>query len=352
MGRTANKEDRIFVRNPLRHYRRTYARTDPYWGGAVFLGLVLLALWVAHKGRHGDPDLFVVDPALLKGEPPAAPRGPLPLGLAQEGWIEGKVFAFDGSNLYTKINGRETYYKSFGFKRLVFVSFDHPSSGASVDIELFDLQTPSNALGAAAGEAPDSATPQFVDGGLSVFDRNVFFVTRGSYYIRAIGSDEGAVTRAFLTHLGTVFRREIPSAPVPWSFALFVGALGLKPGSVSYVAENAFSFGFARDVHVATLEDGNTKLFVHLGADPRSAQALVERFTEGFRSYGESVPGPGVSWTKDRYIGSFSGARAKGSLVLGVQGAPSLDEAKQAMSRLVAQVTDAFVKNLQGHESD
>ena len=45
-----------------------------------------------------------------------------------------------------------------------------------------------------------------------------------------------------------------------------------------------------------------------------------------------------MSWVKDRYIGSVSGARAHGSWVVGVYGAPAVDSAAQTLAALVAGV--------------
>ena len=91
---------------------------------------------------------------------PAAPRGTLPAGLAAEGWTEGPVAQFDETNLYVKIDGREDYYKSFGFKRLLFVSLSrNENPEVTVDIEMYDLGESPNALGAYAGERSAEVTP-------------------------------------------------------------------------------------------------------------------------------------------------------------------------------------------------
>jgi hypothetical protein len=116
--------------------------------------------------------------------------------------------------------------------------------------------------------------------------------------------------------------------------------MGLKPGGVSFLPENAFSFGFARGVSAAELEDGQTQVFVVPQADPASAAALAERFRQGFLGYGSQAgTRQGVDWIADRYLGSISGAGSDGSWVLGVRGAPDLDTALGAFKSLHEAVT-------------
>src|SRR5262245_11086974 len=114
-------EDRLFVRDGWRHYRRTYSLSEVRWGLGVLVCLGALAGWIAWKGKHPDPALFSDGTALLKtaapGAAPAADRGPLP-ALAGTGWREERIAQFDPENLYVKIDGRADWFKSFGFKRL------------------------------------------------------------------------------------------------------------------------------------------------------------------------------------------------------------------------------------------
>ena len=66
-----NRDDRVFVSDGRRHFRRTYSRTEVRAGLAVLLGLALLLVWVGWKGAHPDPSLFgegVVPPGGAAGE--------------------------------------------------------------------------------------------------------------------------------------------------------------------------------------------------------------------------------------------------------------------------------------------
>jgi hypothetical protein len=338
----ADKYDRVFVKDGRRHYRRAYSVKEVRVGAIVLAFLAALVVWVVWRGANPDPELFASQADLLVGAAPAeaVERDPLPEGLAAEGWTEASVSRFDPTNLYVKINGREDYYKTFGFQELIFLSLFHESDATrAVDIEFFDLGEAANALGAYAGERAPEAVPEITDGGMTHFDRNALFLTRGRYYIRAIGSEESPTVRAQLERLRAKFEEALAGEALPWAYALFAGELGMDPGRVAYEAENAFGFGFASNVYSAVLDDDETEVFVVAGADEASAAALAERFTAGFLQLGERVsPEEEIHWIKDRYLGAISAATTRGSWTIGVRGAPDVATAQQALETVAAAV--------------
>jgi hypothetical protein len=307
------------------------------WGFVVLAVLAAIAGWVAWRGAHPDPALFAAGPLPRGqgGKGPAAARGALPDKLAAEGWSEASLAHFDADNLYVKINGRADYYKSFGFRRLTFVTLlrdDDPNT--SVDIEFYDLRSAGNALGAYGGERPPGVSPEVGEAGLGHLARNALLMTRGRYYIRAIGSDETPVIRAQLEKIRARMAA-LAGEPLPWGYALLSGRLGFSAERVRYLAKNAFSFGFAHDLFVATLDDGEAELFISARADAGAAQQLAGRFAEGFASLGERVSGSDeTTWIKDRYQGKVSGAVALERWVVGVRNAADLDGARRALQRI------------------
>jgi hypothetical protein len=337
--RSARKDDRLLVRDGRRSYRKSYSLTEVRLGLLVLVGLALVAAWVVWRGAHPDPALFEIPEELLEGEMPSADRGPLPNRLAAPGWTAGALVQFDTDNLYEKINGREDYYKAFGFQKLYFLSLVHEADAATtVDIELFDLGEAANALGAYSGERPPEVSPEVGESGMSHLAQNALFLTRGRYYLRAIGADVNDVVRAQLTHLREVFETGLDGEPLPWAYALFVGELDLDPSRVSYMRENAFSFGFASNVYAATLQDDQTEIFVVALFGEDAAPKLAQRFTAGFLEYGsvvENAPqGSGVQWIRDRYLEGISGATSVGSWVTGVRSAPDVETAAAALQSL------------------
>jgi hypothetical protein len=381
-GKKGGDEERIFVKDGFRSFRRTYKVSEVYWGagtGAVLLGLVG---WVTWKGAHPDPSLFDMSAALEGGAPPEGPgnvtpaavdterragqrmgapragaearvgaesgapggeRGPLPAGLAVGAWREGKVGAFSADTMYVKINGRAGYFQAFGAQSLHTVTLEGPESGgapSSVDIEAYDLAEARNAIGAYNGERPPGIQSTVEQGSTFHLDRNAGFLARGRYYIRFIGSDESPPVVAEVQRLLDVFRRELAGEALPWGFAFFVDQLKLPASSVTYVMSNAFSLGFARDVYKASLSPADSRedmeAFVVALADAEAAKGMAKQYADGFGSMGKTAgQGPGdVKWIEDEFLATFSGAAAVERWVVGVRGAPSLERAKAELARL------------------
>ncbi len=374
-GKKGGDEERVFVKDGFRSFRRSYRVGEVYWGagtGAVLLGVLG---WVTWKGAHPDPSLFDMSAALESdprsagvapleepsrragerlgaprgeaaanetGAAAAAERGPLPAGLAQGGYHEGKIGQYSSENLYVKINGRAGFFQAFGVISLHTLTLEGPVSEAgptSIDIEAYDLGESRNAIGAYNGERPPGATSTSESGSTFHVDRNAAFLARGRHYVRFIGSDESAGVVAEVRRLLDVFRREIPSEELPWGFALFVDQLALSPSAVTYVKSNAFSFGFARDVFKAQLSAADSQedmeAFVVALADADAARAAAEQYSEGFASLGKPAGAAGgVKWFEDEFLATFSGATAVERWVVGVRGAPSAKRAADELGRL------------------
>src|SRR6185503_2303511 len=272
--------------------RRSYRRSEVYWGAGIAACLVGVLLWVRYKGAHPDPSLSDMSAALVpsatpalgasvaertpiadrgpgsapsssvEGKPaasePSSDRGPLPPGLAAGAFRESKVGAYTPENLYVKIDGRAEFYLSFGVKSMHAVTFV-ASSGASVEIELYDLGAANNALGAYNGERAPGAESTHDSGSTFRIDHNAAFLARGAYYARFVGSDETPEVVSEVKRLLEALSQQLPGEELPWAFSLFVDQLKLSPSQVGYARENAFSFGFARDVYKASLSPADSQ---------------------------------------------------------------------------------------------
>lgn len=332
-----SRERRVLNPRPRRHHRRTYSLGEVRAGFVIGALLAAIAAWVAWRGRHPDPALFADPQTLLPAGTPVVARGALPAALAAPGWSEGPPARFTADTLYEKIDGRADFFLARGFRALTFVTLTG-AGGASVDVELYDLGAPENALGALTGEKAPQTRAEQRNGSTAYIARNALFAARGAYYMRAIGSDESPVVRAQLEHALAALGAGLPAAQRPWAQALFEDGLGLAPDRVTFTKENAFSFGFARDVTAALLPDGETELFVAAAADPAAARALAARFEQGFLEYGEPERRGDATWVKDRYLGSYARVASVGALVVGVRGAAQRDAARAALEGLQAAV--------------
>lgn len=352
----AGSGDRVFVKDGLRSYRKTYRVAEVYWGAATFGVLIGIVGWVGWKGAHPDPALYDMS-AAISGEPApetsgaassgsasSASRGALPAGLGDGGFMPGKIGEFSSDDLYVKINGRAGYFQSFGVRSLHAVTLAAGSSdaAASVDIELYDLGEAQNALGAYNGERPPEIAASVAEGATFHADRNAAFVARGRHYVRLIGSDESAPVLAEVRRLLELFRRELPAAAAPWGVRVLMDQLNLSPSQVSYDKSNAFSFGFARDVFRARLSPvdaaDDVEAFVSAASDEAGARALARQYEEAFGSLGARAgeTAAGVPLFKDEFLGTLSAATAVERWVVGMRGAAESGAVHETLSKLSA----------------
>ncbi len=327
-------------------YRPFYSVREFQMGLLCLAALGGVLAWVLRRGAHPDPSLFRTDENLLSakgtnfvvykrpvepwrepgqaGATAAASLGPFPAEIVGDGWTaSAPVGEFDETNLYNKIDGREAFYKSFGFKRLYFVSL--ASGTLSIDIELFDLGNIENALGAMAAEITN---PEAEFDGLFYATANAGFLVQGRYYARLIGSDDDAAIRQKIASLKRALVAKLPGGELPWAYALFSGKLRVSPAKVQYYPKDAFSLEFATDVYSAKVK-GDTEVFVSRRSD---AAAVAGKFAEAFGEFGKPVPGTPLF--RNEYIGTFDGVAAAGEYVIGVRLAPNADEALEWMKRL------------------
>lgn len=336
-GRMARSDpNRLFVREGFRHFRRTYSLAEVRWGLLVLLGLTAIVVWVGWRGQNPREDLTGEVPigGTAKAATTASDRGALPV-LAGDGWREGEVSRFGADDLYVKINGRADFFLSKGFRSLTFVGLEDDAN-RSIDLELYDMGSSQNALGAFSAERPEGAEVISSGAAQHYAARNALFLATGNYYARVIGSDETAPVLARLEAIRAALSTGLEGGERPWAYTLLVDAMGAPAGSVSFVKERAFSIEAARNVWVS--RDGDVELFVVASTDADAASAAVAMFLDGFASYGERLAGS--AWVKDEFIGTLATARAVEGFVVGIRGAPEREPAEAALARLEAAVRE------------
>lgn len=215
-----------------RTYRPTTSATESALTGACVAGLVVLLVWFEARGDAVNPDLFRLDPALLESKRKAPPvfapevavrishiEGADEVASAFPERVPGYAFqrtgpveVFEPENLYEKINGRETLYKSFGFERLYWASYE--AGGESVDVEIFRQENAMAAFGVFSAERQGMTGPG-LEAQRTVTPNGLYFVL-GQNYVRLLGSDASPTIRKAVDALEPVLRRILdPDAAPP-----------------------------------------------------------------------------------------------------------------------------------------
>ncbi len=357
-----------FRRKPQRLF---YFLIEFQLGLVILLVLVVILAWVLWRGAHPqDPLLFEVpehlltdkggkipvyerpvEPWIEPGTVPAVaggvasgtnPFAPFPADVVGVGWkAVGQVEMFDESNLYSKINGRETFYKALGFQKLHYLSLVSAADpDLTIDIELFDQGTVTDAVGALSGEISRPDQPVTMqDQSIWYATRNGGFLARGRYYARLIGADDHPAIRTEVTRLQQTLQETLPGESLPWVYRLFVGGIQVSPGAIVFEKENAFAFAFANEFYRVKVSADGAELFVSRRADASEARALAAKLADGFGAYAERVPTPEIAgadavFMKHTYLKTFEGVRPVGVYVTGVRGAGTAAEAASWMQRL------------------
>jgi hypothetical protein len=349
MSRMGNpRQEPVFNAFRRKLYRPFFSLWE-FWIGIGLLVVVAgVVAWVMWRGQHPEPGLFQVGEKFLsnKGkniavykrplqpwvEPGAASMSvksyaPFPDSVTADGWqAPGGVQEFGVSNLYEKIDGREAFYKTYGFDRLYCLSLTKQE--LTIDIELFDLSTIENALGAFSAEitSPETQiTP--APGGFSYTSRNAGFVAHGRFYARLLGSDDNETIRAKVQNLMQALVASLPGGKVPWAYEVFAGRMKFSPRQVQYYARDAFSFGFADEIYAAKIKD-DTEVFFSQRKDATAAAALAGKFVEALAGFGKKLDSPaGVTVLRNDFANTFDAIGTEGEFVIGVHMAVSAEEA-------------------------
>ncbi|UCG34258.1 MAG: hypothetical protein JSU68_06395 [Phycisphaerales bacterium] len=255
------------------------------------------------------------------------------------GWrLPQQISRYTPENLYIKIDGRAGLYLQYHVVGLTFGSYILEADTArTIDVYWYDMGEPQNALGIFRAEAaPDADAIDFAPHGYATGGA-VFFIKGGDYVQVLPGGIEPDDATAAM-HIARGIADQIEDTGRSMWAESVLPAEARVPGSIDFIAENAFSLDFLTEVYTAKYKwpEGEFTLFVHRAADDAAAKTLFDQYVQAIEDFGRIV------WRSDdaarplvvgNTAGMIDAVFFKGRYLAGVAGARDADAARRAAER-------------------
>ncbi len=242
------------------------------------------AVPVSAEGHGGEAQTAVVP----KGE---AMEIKLP-GLAPMGQTE----FYSADTLFEKIDGRAPAYVGFNFQQLRSRSFSVIGlEGSFVDVFEFRMDTPINAFGIFALERdPKGRLLTYVSDGYA--GELGYYFRQGSYYIQILASDQKPRTTELAAAVAENRAKSIPVDDAGLDGRRRLPNLGLIPESVTFIQDNAQGQAFMKNVFQASYNfDGANVPFFVMVATPEAAAEGWKSYRAFSSRFGKTSDVPGIS---------------------------------------------------------
>ncbi len=360
--------DRVFNDRPRKVFRHYIGRSEVGFGVFFVVFTAVMGGWFVLQRDNYNPndrdismDVLLAEqvedhlwePPLLRwsepgsyaaagGAGPAAELGIYPASTLGDGWeAVTPLEKFDNSNLYEKVNGQETQYKSFGFQFLHFMSIGLPSDKLEVNIELYDMGDFKNALGVfAAQRSADSKVEKHGGAYLYLTEVGALGIV-DKYYFKFTGDTPSPkIQEHALKIVGDFAAAQAAGGTAPKSFALLADGMGLDFANIQYVPEDVFQYAFAKEFWFGKKSpDSNEQYFVHQAASADEAAKLLAQVLEEHQFDYKLVSREGDrAVLQHNFLKNYFSIEQRDDFVFGVDQAPDTGEASKSVEALAAKL--------------
>lgn len=237
-------------------------------------------------------------------------------------------------NIYEKIDGKESAYRSFFVVDLKFAQYSDPDAQQTYDVYIYDMAAPVNAFGIYMSERVANAAVVNV-GREGYASGTSVFTWKGQYYINVLGpADAGDAALNNSKQITAAVVETIADDGKPFWADKVLPSEGRVPFTFSYQATSALGYEFLNRMWFAKYEaDGHTlQMFLTKATDAQAARSLFSQFAEAVGRYDkvlgkETVEGGeilrsetpmlnrpskfGAAFCKGPYFGGASGSNDK-----------------------------------------
>ena len=354
-------EDKVF--NPRRRsLRRTHVSTgEAAFGICVLILLALIVCWVFSKRDDYDPADRDIETAVLAHDSVADTlyRAPLkrwvdsaggetgsavpdlgvfPSAILEGGWRpSSRLQRFDPERLYEKIDGAAEQYIQLGFEELHYLSIEQPEAGLDIGIELYDMARFQNALGIFAAQKD-------ADQAMETRDQTHYYTTEAgaigvfaNFYFRLAGNENTpAIREKALELVAALSSIDAEVGQIPEPFLVLSKGLGIPFGQIAYERGDVFQYNFAKDFWFGQPDTSSgLRYYLHQARDEAAAAALFDKLLENHLLDYTLVERDGNNVIlKHQFLDSFLTLHQTGNLVFGVDVAPDVATAEEALGTL------------------
>ena len=301
----------------------------------------------------------------------------LPLTDLPGGWEVGQsgdrsLETFSADNLFEKIDGRAESFLQYDVVGMAYTYY-HPEGDQANEVQLyiFEMQSPLNALGKYGTEKPEEPEPLELGSEGYASGASVFFHAK-RYYVQVIPTSDSEEFRDFALSIARRISNEIlpGSAPEPDDSASLAsteregdaepvpaaepsgaaesGAEEVDPAALfsllpegpgksgeKYVAQDVFGYAFLSDVFMADYADGEFMWqgFVRPYASPERAREVFDQYRAEAEAFDAEISEVETDSVDAMFVaenfGLVEAVFLKGNAVGGANGATEVEPAKE-----------------------
>ena len=356
------KSEKIFNDRPRKIFRKIISNGERVFG-IIFLGIVVvMCVWFFAQKNNFDPgerdisievmiastveDHLWEPPLQIWREPGSevlgAAAGPsvgiYPGSIVSDGWTTLRgVKTFDFDNLYEKIDGQETQYKTFGFQFMHSLDISKSGTDMECKVELYDQGEFQNALGVFSEQRnPGSAVESVGEAWLTRTSNGALGVYNQYFFKFAGNMDDPEFSEHAARVILDFSSSNEGAGETPAPFVTMARDLGVSFQDIGYRKEDVFQYDFAKDFWFGGMGgDSKEKMFIHLAESPDAAKALFDLIVEEHQWDYEVVDQTDTdALYRHEFLKTFNTVNHVGSYVYGVEGMPDQDAAAQKLTML------------------
>jgi len=299
-------------------------------------------LWEPPLQRWVEPGSHA---AVAGGGAPVASIGIFPASTVGNGWEESsRMEEFDSNTLANKINGQETQYKAYGFKRLHFIGVANPAETLELNVYLYDMDSFQNALGIFAARRTAGAKVEKRGGAyLHMTEVGALGIVDKYYFEIAGDTPSPTIQQHALRIMEDFAAAQTGGGAVPSGFSLLVDGMGLDFGSVEYQPVDVFQYAFCKDFWFGKKSaEGKEQYFVHQAASPEEAATLIGQILEEHQwDYAVVSREGNRAVLQHNFLKTYFSIEQRDAFVFGVDQAPDTVDAAQSLEALAAKLFES-----------